>query len=118
MKQSFNFHVHAEIFQSRHGELAVRLPGDFVYGGLGNRRHEEFPDDILRELYGGKHPRHWHEMSIRQLSDGLGWERVALLGYVDGNLNQPAIQLEVDVGLLHARSKSYLGPLLRKSAAA
>lgn len=112
MKQSFGFNVHAEIFQNDSGDLAVKLPGDYAFGGLGTRKGESFPEDILRELYGGRHPGHWQELPARQLVDDLGWQCVAMLGFVNGNLNRAAMELEVDPKILNRRVRQYLAPLL------
>jgi len=78
---------------------------------------ETFPDDILRELYSAKHPAHWLEMPAHQLIYGRGWTCIAMLGFIDGDLNRPAMELEVQPELLQRRAKRYLAPLLESQAA-
>ena len=117
MQGSFNFKVHAEVYQDEFGALAVRLDGEYVFRNLATRREEKFPDDILRELASHEHPDHWQDMPPHQLLYGRGWTCLARVGFIDGDLSRPAMELAVPKTCIQQPGQGYLAPLLEGQAA-
>lgn len=106
------FNIHAELYESDRGELAVRLEGDKVYRNVGSVGEGSFVDDACRVIREGEVPSGWVEMSQRELTYYPGWQHVSSMGFLEGSLDKPALELEVRPEELGAAARRYLGDMV------
>lgn len=107
MKDKISFNVNAELYVDKFDELAVRLPGNHVFREVGTRPGEEFAKDAAAAL-AGRIPPAWREMPAHEL-DGRDWRCISLFGFIDGDENRPALEVEVPPAELGGRARAYLG---------
>ncbi|WP_305045978.1 hypothetical protein [Geoalkalibacter sp.] len=110
MKDRISFNVNAELYADQFDELAVRLPGNHVFRDVGTRPGRDFATDVAAAL-AGRMPEEWHEMPAHEL-DGRDWRCISLFGYVDGEEDQPALEMEVPAAQLGEKARAYLGAAL------
>jgi len=114
MKQQerFSFNVNAELYENRFGELAVKIPGKKVFGKVGLKEESRFQTDIVALLEEDRKPPEWSDMPLHQLAY-QEWKCIAILGYIDGDPQRPAIEFEVDRKEMGAQALAYLKDALR-----
>ncbi len=105
------FNINAELYENQNGELAVRLTGEKVFRKEETSGDETFVDDAQTMLRDGRIPSGWSEMEPRELVYGQGWNHVGSMGYINGEEDQPGIELEVEPEELGAAAKKYLGDI-------
>lgn len=106
----FSFNINAELYENDRGDLAVRLEDEKVYR-VAEGRGSHFVDDAQKVIRDGEMPEGWEEMSPRELAYGPGWHLVGSMGYINGELERPAIELEVSSDKMGVSAKRYLGEL-------
>ncbi|WP_305041375.1 hypothetical protein [Geoalkalibacter sp.] len=107
MKERISFNVNAELYIDAFDDLAVRLPGHHVFSGIATDAGQTFATDV-RAALGGRIPAPWREMPAHEL-DGRTWRCIGLFGFIDGDEQQPAIELEVPAADLSPKARAYLG---------
>jgi hypothetical protein len=107
MAQQISFNVNAELYENKFGELAIRFPGERVYR-VGSGEGGTFKNDAVRMLEKGVHPDAWREMPAHELLYGQNWHCISRLGYLGGDEEKPALELEVGEEEIGAQGKAYL----------
>jgi len=110
-KNPFSFNVNAELYENDFGELAIRFEGNDVYRGVGLSGKSTFVEDARKHILGKEHPGGWKMMPPHELLYGRGWHCISLMGFIDGDIEKTALELEVKPEELGERAKSYLTPL-------
>lgn len=106
------FNIHAELYENDRGDLAVRLEGDKIFRNVGTAGEGNFIDDAQKMIREGQVPDGWAEMSPRELTYAPGWQHVSSMGYLDGEFDRPAMELEVRAEELGAAARRYIGDLV------
>lgn len=106
------FNIHAELYENDRGDLAVRLEGDKVFRNVGATGEGNFVDDVQKMVRDRELPNGWQEMSPRELTYAPGWQHVSSMGYLGGELDRPALELEVRAEELGSAARRYLGNLV------
>lgn len=106
-RERFSFNINAELYESRFGELAVKFPGKKVFRNVGAQEGSRFQTDAVNLLERERKPAEWTEMPPHQL-DYQEWRCIAMLGYIDGDPEHPAVEFEVDQKEMGAQAQSYL----------
>ena len=110
MEKRVSFNINAELYENRFGELAIKFAGEKVFGEVGGGK-SDFLTDALKVLRDGGHPRGWRDIPPHQLLYGQDWRCVCSMGYIDGDENQPALELEVPSAQMGERARSYIGAI-------
>jgi hypothetical protein len=105
------FNIHVQLYENPSGELAIRLEGEKIYRRIGADAEHTFVDDAKKILRDGELPEGWHEMEPRELAYRDDWNLVGSMGYLDGETDKPAIELEVRPEELGAAARKYLGDI-------
>jgi hypothetical protein len=111
MDESVSFNINAELYENNFGELAIRFAGDYVYRGVGREEGAQFHTDALRMLERDEHPESWQVMTPRELLYGQ-WHCIGRLGYLQGDVSQPGVELEVEPEELGPVARHYLADAL------
>lgn len=107
------FNVHAELYENDFGELAIRFEGEKVYRGMGGVENARFQEDAREVIAAGQIPNGWKEMPPHELLYGRGWHHVGSMGFIDGDLGRPALELEVEPAQLGDAARRYMADALR-----
>jgi hypothetical protein len=102
------FNVHAELYENDFGELAIRFEGERVYRGMGDEESARFQYDAKKVIEERQVPPGWQEMPAHELLYGRGWHHVGSMGYLDGDVDKPALELEIEPGRLGENARRYL----------
>ncbi len=110
-EEQFAFNVHAELYENEFGDLAVRFEGEKVYRGMSgeNGRFQEEAQQVIRR---GELPAGWQEIPAHQLLYGRDWHCISRLGFIDGDLDRPAVEFEVEPEQMGTAARAYLSDLL------
>lgn len=111
MAEQISFNVNAELYENRFGELAVKFPGEKVFGEVGTKDGGSFVREADAMLRQGRNPEEWREMPAHELLYGQGWHLICRMGYINGDENRPALEPEVATETLGARARAYLPEL-------
>lgn len=112
MAERVSFNINAELYENQFGELAIRFPGEKVFREIGSGKKSSFRDDAVQMLKTGEHPKEWREMPPHELLYGHNWHCISRLGFIEGDMGKPALELEVDEDKIGAQGKSYLKEIL------
>jgi hypothetical protein len=112
MAEQVSFNINAELYENQFGELAIRFPGEKVFREVGRRREASFRNDAVRMLKTGEHPTEWREMPPHELLYGHNWHCISRMGFIEGDMERPALELDADPGKIGAQAKSYLREIL------
>lgn len=107
------FNVHAELYENDFGELAIRFEGEKVYRGMGEREDDRFQEDARKVAQVGKVPEEWQEMPPHELLYGRGWHHVSSMGFLAGDPERLAMELEVEPRELGEAARRYLADAIR-----
>jgi hypothetical protein len=110
MEKRVSFNINAELYENRFGELAIKFAGEKVFADVGGAK-SDFLTDALNVLRDGSHPRGWRDIPPHQLLYGQDWRCICSMGYIDGDENQPALELEVSSAQMGERARSYIGEI-------
>ena len=111
-KDVVSFNINAELYENDFGDLAIRFEGDKVYQGVGNTEGALFSNEASQVIRDGELPQGWQEISPREILYGHGWHLISSLGFIDGNMDKPAVELEVLPDQLGATARKYLENIL------
>jgi hypothetical protein len=111
MAEQVSFNINAELYENKFGELAIRFPGEKVFR-VGAEEGHSFKDDAVRMLEKGEHPGEWREMPAHELLYGQNWHCISRMGYLEGDVEKPALELEVKPEEIGAKGKAYLKEIL------
>jgi len=112
MANRFSFNINVELFENAHGELALRLPGNYVYRLEELSAENEFVHDSTAMILTGQRPPGWREMPAHQLLYGHGWHCISRLGFIDGDETRPAVEFEGDPAGFGSAARDYLQRVL------
>ncbi len=112
MTEQFAFNIHAELYENKDGELAIRFADEKVFRGVGGEEGRRFQTDVMNLLQKGERPEQWREMPPHKLLYAESWHCISRLGYIDGDESKPALELEVEQGEIGYRGKVYLADIL------
>jgi hypothetical protein len=111
-QEMVTFNINAQLYENQKGELAVRITGEKVFRMAETMGGEKnFVDDAQTILRDGEIPEGWSEMEPRELVYGEGWNHVSSMGYINGEVEKPGIELEVPPEELGAAARRYLGDI-------
>lgn len=111
-KQTFDFNIEVELYENEFGDLAMKMPGEKVFGEVGTREGELMTNDFLRSLSDGSCPNWWQEIPAHQLLYARGWHCVSRHGFINGDVQRPAVEFETEPERLGTRARAYLRHLL------
>jgi hypothetical protein len=115
MVQTVHLTSSAQLYENDTGDLAIRFENNTVYESVGVHSEKSFVTEALEMLRSGEHPPQWQKIPFRKLlSDGHNWHLVSSLGYLDGDINRPAVGLDVKPEALGKQAKRYLQPDMPK----
>lgn len=112
MTNQISFNINVELYENVHGELALRLPGNYVYWVEEVSAGREFVSDSTAMILTGQRPPGWREMPAHQLLYGNGWHCISRLGFIDGDENRPAVEFEGDPAGFGSTARAYLQRVL------
>lgn len=112
MGERISFNINAELHENSHGDLAVRFPGDHVYQNVGTEKGARFQNDSIEMIEHDRHPARWTEMPVREL-EHRDWHCVAMLGFLEGDVSRPAVELEIEPEQIGPQAKAYLSDALK-----
>ena len=112
MSERVSFNINAELFENNDGDLAIRLPGEKVFSGVGEEEGADFVGEAKAFLEEGRRPQSWKEKPAHELDYQEGWRCISRMGYVGGDPEKPGIEMEVKADEIGAKAKSYLGAAL------
>ena len=110
MEKRVSFNINAELYENRFGELAIKFAGEKVFGEVG-KGESGFLADAIGLLRDGHRPRDWRDIPPHQLLYGQDWRCVCSMGYINGDENQPALELEVPSDELGEQARRYIGEI-------
>ncbi len=113
MSEKIAFNVHADLYENRFGELAIKFPGQKVFSEVGTGPKSRFLAESRAMLETGEHPSAWREMPPHQLLYGQDWRLICRMGYLDGDEKRPALEPQVPLKTLGARAKAYLSEIAK-----
>ncbi len=112
MAEQVSFNINAELYENQFGELAIRFPGEKVFREVGTQPESSFRTEAVEMLKSGDRPPEWREMPPHELLYGHNWHCISRLGFIEGDMEKPALELEVEPERIGAQGKSYLREIL------
>ncbi len=107
MGKRISFNINAELHENSHGDLAIKFPGAIVFKEVGTEAGSRFQKDGIEMLERHHHPAEWAEMTTREL-ENRDWHCIAMLGFLEGDVKRPAVELEIDPKEMGKRARHYL----------
>lgn len=112
MAERVSFGINAELYEDQFGDLAMRLPGDYVYRDVGEEEGAEFVHEAVRAVVEKELPATWQSMAPHELLYGRGWHCIISLGFIDGDIELPGVEFESDPQDFGGKAQRYLREVL------
>lgn len=108
MQNKVSFNINAELYQNNLDELAIKLAGEYVYANVGLNDDADFAEEATAAILKRRLPSNWREMPAHELLYGKDWQCIASFGFINGDEEKPAVEMEVGSGDLGERASRYL----------